>query len=86
MAMFQQLVLDYLECFEPQKLTALKRRRALRGHLEMLVDRLYNETEQYRCQLMAHYPDRSEDEITLHAERMAITSVLSVADSSVSKE
>ncbi len=76
MGQFQQIVLDYLEHYEPERFEHLKQTRVLRAHLSELVDQLYSETDRAFQQLRERHPDRSHEQLRLYAERLAIAAVL----------
>ncbi len=76
MAQFQQMVLDYLEHYQPEQYEALKQERRLRAHMDDLVDELYLATEAFRVTLTGQYPDRSEEQLSLEAELLAVEAIL----------
>lgn len=83
MANFQQMVLDYLEHYQPDEFATLKAQRRLRSRLNELVDRLYREEERELSLLTERYPDEDEELLVLCAERQAIESVLPIPESGI---
>ncbi len=83
MAHFQQIVLVYLEHYQPDTYEVLRRAGGLRGHMEELVERLYEETERIRARLAEQYPDRPEEHLLLEAEGIAMAAVLPVDQGAV---
>ncbi len=78
MAQFQPIVLEYLEHYQPETYTALIRQQRLRAYMETLVEQLVAEAERTRQYLTEHYPERSEEQHALEADRIAIAAILSL--------
>ncbi len=76
MAQFQQVVLDYLEHYKPEEYEALKAERRLLERMNELVEQLYGERDRELQVLKANNPDKSDDQLTLFAEQLAIATVL----------
>ncbi len=75
MAQFQQVVLDYLEHYNPEEFEALKAERRLCERMHELVEQLYSETERELRVLKAEYPDKPEEQLVAFAEQIAIATV-----------
>lgn len=80
MAQFQQIVIDYLESYQPEQYEALKSEHRLRERIEELVDVLYDERDRELRTLKAENPDKGDEQLTLFAEQMAIATVLPLPD------
>ena len=76
MAQFQQIVLDYLEHYQPDEYRRLVKRRELEAAMDALVDQLYEETEAALKRYRATDPDGSLEMLRLQAENIAIATVL----------
>lgn len=76
MACFQQMVLDYLEHYQPQEFEALKAERRLRARMDELVEELYAERDREYSLLVQQYPESPEEQLMSYAEQMAILAVL----------
>lgn len=80
MAPFYQIVLDYLEAYEPEYMKALQRERKLLEQVRELASQLYAETERAFTKLRSQHPDTEDEPLRIAAEEAAIAAILPVAE------
>lgn len=76
MTCFQQMVLDYLEHYQPETYARLAREHSLRAHVRQLTSQLYEMAEREFHVLSRSYSDRSEEDLRSCAEEAAMDAVL----------
>ena len=80
MAQFQQMVLDYLEQYEPGRYEQLKNQRRLLSSVKALAECMYEETDRIKTRLKATETELSEEQIRIEAEALAAAQFLPLPD------
>ncbi len=76
MTCYQQMVLDYLEHYQPKTYRALKNQQALRGYVDWMVLRLFETASIELERLESEYGTTSKEYLRVQAEEFAIASLM----------